>query len=293
MKAALLIALLAGGIAPVPSEAEEHAQAQPPQEIDLVSETLVVEHKKHRAIFGGGVVATRGDLEVRCPTVVASYDQRAKIREVVCEGPVSATQGGKTMTSQAGSFDNASGMLHLEGGTTLTEAGRRFSGERLDFEVGTSLATLSRGQADLPGSGGLGPLQPNDGAPFRITADKVTHDFDKGRTTFIGNVVATRGDLTMRASRLVVVGAGDGKVERAWTEGGPVRVDQGERHGSAQRGTFVGGGQRLVLEGEPVVTERESSLRGDRVTFHVGQGRVEVEKPRAVFPLERAKRAGE
>ncbi|HWV38920.1 MAG TPA: LptA/OstA family protein [Vulgatibacter sp.] len=289
MRAALLLALLAS----TSSEAVEEARAMAPQEIDLVSETLVVEHKLHRATFGGGVIATRGDLEVRCPTVVAHYDKRAKIREVVCEGPVSATQGGKTMTSQAGSFDNATGMLHLEGGTTLVEAGRRFSGERLDFDVGTSLATLSRGQADLPGSEDLGPLRTEDVAPFRITADKVTHDFDERRTTFAGNVEATRGDLVMRASRLVVVGAGDGKVERAWTEGGPVRVEQGERRGSARRGTFLGGGQRLVLEGDPVVTERDSSLRGDRVIFHVGEGRVEVERPRAVFPLDRARRAGE
>jgi len=292
MTAALLLALMAGAIAPAGTTGES-TDAKAPQEIDLVSETLVVDHRAHRATFGGGVVATRGDLEVRCPTVTALYDQRAKVREVVCEGPVSATQGAKTMTSQAGTFDNASGLLHLEGGTTLVEAGRRFSGERLDYEVSTSQATLSRAEADLPGSERLGPMRPDDGAPFRITADKVTHDFAGHRTTFIGNVVATRGDLTMRASRLVVVGADDGRVDRAWTEGGPVRVDQGERHGSAQRGTFVGGGQRLVLEGDPVVTERDSSLRGDRVVFLVGQGRVEVEKPRAVFPLDRAKRAGE
>lgn len=296
MKAGLLLALLAGASAPVaeapiadPILAAEvvPARAVATDEIDLTSETLTVEHRKHRATFSGGVVATRGDLEVRCPTLTAHYDHRAKVREVICEGPVSATQGGRTMTSRSGSFDNASGRLHLQGETTLTEADRRFEGDSLDFEVANSMATLSRAKAELPGSEKLGPLQSTDGAPFKITADKVTHDFGRHRTTFSGNVVATRGDLVMRASRLVTVGADDGRIDRAWTEGGPVRVVQGDRRGSAQRGTFVGGGQRLVLEGDPVVTEGDSSLRGDRVTFFVGQGRVEVARPRAVFPLKK------
>ncbi|HEY0839805.1 MAG TPA: LptA/OstA family protein [Vulgatibacter sp.] len=293
MKAALLIAVLAGVPAPEAADAGAPqveavpAKAAATDEIDLTSETLTVEHRRHRATFGGGVVATRGDLEVRCPTLVATYDQRAKVREVVCEGPVSATQGAKTMTSSKGSFDNAAGRLHLEGDTTLTESGRRFSGDSLDFEVAKSQATLSKAEAELPGSGAADPLQPDDGTPFRITADRVVHDFATHRTIFDGHVVAVRRDLEMRASRLIAVGADDGTIERAWTEGGPVRVVQGDRRGVARRGTFVGGGQRLILEGDPVVTEGDSSLRGDRVTFHVGQGRVEISKPRAVFPLQK------
>ncbi len=289
-----------GAVARIPAEkvaapsadaGDSTAKAAPmPPAIDLRSETLTVDHRTQRAVFSGGVVVVRGDLEVRCPSLTAHYDAASRVERVDCDGPVTATQGGRTMTSSAGSFDNTSGMLHLEGETTLVEAGRRFSGESLDYETGTSLATLAKARADLPEA--AEGLQGIESGPFRITAEKVIHDFTRRRTIFDGHVVANRGDLTMRATRLVLDGAEDGTIDRAWTEGGPVRVKQGDRIGTAQRGTFVAGGKRLILEGDPIVTEGSSSLRGDRVTFFVGQGRVEVAKPRAVFPLEEVQKRG-
>lgn len=286
MSALPLLSLLLLGAASTPLPARQGGQ-----EIDLRSETLTVDHRKHEATFGGGVVVTRGDLVVRCPTLVAHYDSAAKIREVVCEGPVDAVQGERTMSSRAGSFDNRSGLLSLEGETTLVDAERRFTGESLVFETGTNLATLAHARAELPAEemsdpGGL----PIGSGPLFITAEKVVHDFSERRTTFVGEVVAKRSDLVMKAPRLVVLGKEGGAIDRAWTEGGPVHVTQGARHGTAQRARFASGGQRLILEGDPIVTENDSSLRGERVTFFVGLGRVEVMKPRAVFPLREAER---
>lgn len=267
------------------------ARAPSPAEIDLKSETLTVDHKKHRAVFEGGVVVTRGDLEVRCPTLVAHYDRASKVREVVCEGPVTATQGGRVMTSKAGSFDNTKGLLQLDGETTLVDVDRRFTGERLTYETSTNQAIIAAGQAELPADGASSDLGVGLGSgPLRIRADEVRHDFATRKTTFDGNVVATRSDLTVSAPRLVVVGKEGGELDRAWTEGGTVRVTQGERYGTADRGRFTAGAKRLVLEGNPTVTERGSSLKGERVTFFVGKGRVEVAKPRAVFPLKEAQK---
>ncbi|AKU92235.1 LptA/OstA family protein [Vulgatibacter incomptus] len=269
-----------------PAAAVEPAAAtrEPSAPIDLRSETLTVDHRRHRAVFGGGVVASRGDLEVRCPMLTAVYDNASRVREVSCDGPVSATQGARTMTSRSGYFDNVTGELHLSGETTLVEEGRSFSGETLVYETGSSQATLVRARAELSGDDAAD--LPGSTGPMRITADKVTHDFARHRTIFSGNVVAVRGDVVVRASRLVTIGDDRGHVESGWTEGGPVRVEQGARQGTAERAHFAGGGKRLVLEGNPVITEGSSSLRGDRAVFQVGQGRVEIEKPRAVFPVE-------
>lgn len=275
-----------------PAAASAVEEAPHSQEIDLQSGTLTVEHKRQRAVFGDGVVVRRGDLEVRCPTLIAHYDHASRIREVVCEGPVTATQGGRTMTSQAGRFDNTTGLLRLEGETTLVEADRRFTGSSLTFETGTNLATLLQGQAELPsGDPLLAGQDPSLGTgPFRIRADEVRHEFTDGKTTFDGNVVANRADVVVRASRLILLGVGSGAVERAWTEGGSVEVEQGERSGVSDRAWFSGDGRRLILEGNPRVTEGDSILRGEKVTFWLGEGRVEVIRPRAVFPLGEARR---
>src|SRR5690606_28685565 len=86
------------------------ATAAPQAPIDLRSETLVVEHDKRRATFGGGVTATRGDLRLQCPEVIATYGADSQVREVACQGPVEALQGARRMNAQSGVFDNATGL---------------------------------------------------------------------------------------------------------------------------------------------------------------------------------------
>jgi lipopolysaccharide export system protein LptA len=94
--------------------------------------------------------------------------------------------------------------------------------------------------------------------------------------------------MTLRANRLVAVAAEDGSLDSAWTEAGPVTVVEGRRQARSGKAHFLGNGQRLVLTGQPKLTEGDSFLEGERVIFHVGLDRVEVERPRAAFPLDRA-----
>ncbi len=270
--------LLAAALAAAPA-------AKSPAPIDIRSETLTVEHGKRRAVFAGGVVATRGDLTLECPEVVATYDAQSQVREVTCVGAITANQGERRMTAQRGVFDNATGLLTLEGEPTLTEGDRRLVGERLIYDANLAKAELTNVQGELPaaeapnlpGAAGRGPL--------RVSAATVTHDFAGQRTVFGGGVTATRGDLVLRAPRLTASYDDEGQLAGAMTSGGDVTVRQRDRRGQAKRAVFTAGARTLVLQGEPQITEGASSLTGTKVTFLLGQDRVEVEKPRAVFPL--------
>jgi lipopolysaccharide transport protein LptA len=103
----------------------------------------------------------------------------------------------------------------------------------------------------------------------------------------VGDVVVTRGDMVLRTERLVAVHGEDGQLSEAHSVGA-VKVDQGQRHASAATARVAGRAQRLVLEGNPVLTEKDSTMTGDRVVFLLASDRVEVERPRAVFPLRKA-----
>lgn len=256
--------------------------------IDLRSETLVVEHKKRRALFGGGVIATRGDLVLECPEVEAVYDQASKVKTVRCLGEVTAREGEKTMKAARGLFDNATGILSLEGEPTFADGERRLVGRTLEYDTGTGLVRLLGAEGlipaeeapNLPGKAGQGPLL--------VRAEKVEHDLHGHRTSFEGGVVATRGNLTLQAPRLTATYDENDRLKQAVTSGGPITVRQGERRGRAQRAIFTEGAQRLVLDGEPTVVDEGSSLSGSKVTFLLAQDRVVVERPRAVFPLGEA-----
>lgn len=273
-------------LAPVPGGEESET-------VDVRSPRMTVEHGKRQATFYGGVVLTRGDLVVRCPSLTATYDATARIRRVVCEGPVEAQEGTRKMTAAEGSFDNREGILSLEGEPEIVDGERKLRGERMIYEVATATARVQRGEALLPSTDApIAGASSSTNEPLHVEADEIVYDTQTRTTAFAGNVRARKGKVDLEAKRMIAVSGADGGLERAWTEGGPVVASEGARRATAGRASFQGRGQRLVLEDEPLLVEGDSSLRGKRVIFFLGEDRVEVDQPRGVFPLGDAVRGG-
>lgn len=273
-------------------------EAAAPQPLDVQSPHLTVQHRQRQAVFGGGVVLTQGELVVRCPELVAHYDEAGRVRRVVCEDQVRAEQGAREMEAGSGSFDNLGRTLTLRGEPVIREGGRWIRGEEMVWEVDTKVARVKRGEAelpaaDLPRSAGPRSAGRSSAGPLRVVAKEIHYESEARTARFDGDVVARRGEMILRASRLIAVAGEDGRLASAWTEGGPVSVVEGQRRARAGRARFSGNGQRLLLTGDPRLTEQESWLEGERVVFFIGEDRVEVEKPRAAFPLNRATGEGE
>jgi|GEM_PF-1568307 len=259
-----------------------------PPPLDLQSPRLTVHHRERRAVFGGGVVLTQGDLVVRCPELVAHYDASSRIERVVCTEGVRAEQGARTMEAGRGEFDNVGRTLVLSGEPIIREGERWIRGETMVWEVDHRRARVEQGEAELPAAD-LPAIAGRAGAgPLRVTAREIVYEADARKTRFDGGVVARRGTMTLRTGRLVARTSDDGRLESAWTEAGPVVVLEGRRRASSGRAELLAGGRRLILTGQPRLSEGESFLEGDRVIFFLGQDRVEVERPRAAFPLDRA-----
>lgn len=266
----------------------EAGEAAPPPPLDVQSPHLTVHHRERRAVFGGGVVLTQGDLVVRCPELVAHYDEASRIRRVVCSDDVRAEQGERTMEAGSGEFDNVARTLTLRGEPVIREGARWIRGEVMTWEVDARVAHVEKGEAELPAADlPDGPERTREG-PLRVVSSRIHYLADERKANFDGDVVARRAEMTLRANRLVAVTGEDGGLETAWTENGPVSVVEGRRRARSQRAHFLGNGQRLVLTGAPRFTEDESWLEGERVVFFIGEDRVEVDQPRAVFPLDRA-----
>jgi lipopolysaccharide transport protein LptA len=282
------VATSAPAAAPAEPGAPTAGEPGRPGEIDLRSETLVIQHAERQAIFGGGVTAVRGDLTMNCPEVLALYDGKAKVTVVRCMGQVTAVQGERTMTAGSGEFDNVTGILSLTGEPTLVEGERRLTGDVLTYDVTSKKAELLKAKARFPAGDAPTTAKVAGHGPMNVAAERVVYDTEGRVATFRGGVTATRGDLVLKAPRLQTRLDEEGRIRSAVSGGGPVTVVQGERRGRAKKATFVGAKNTLVLEGDPTVTERESTLTGDTITFHLAEDRVEVERPRASFPLKEA-----
>jgi len=130
--------------------------------------------------------------------------------------------------------------------------------------------------------------------PVQISADRMTYDENGKVVSFVGNVVAEHGELTLWANKLSAYFASkSGKkfsvdsVERIVAEG-DVRAKKGKTEGECQKVTYLVNQRLLTMEGDPVLRDGPNSLTGGVINFYVRENRSEVvrgkdKRVRAIF----------
>ena len=110
-------------------------------------------------------------------------------------------------------------------------------------------------------------------APIHITSDRLESRFDEQTVTFIGQVVARQEDVVIYSAKLVLhYGEQGGQIEEAIASG-DVRIVQGERVATGQRGVFYNDERKIVLTGSPKVFRGDDVVEGDEVTVFLDEER--------------------
>ncbi|EGB13759.1 lipopolysaccharide transport periplasmic protein LptA [Pseudodesulfovibrio mercurii] len=129
--------------------------------------------------------------------------------------------------------------------------------------------------------------------PVRITSDRMTYDETGKVIAFVGNVVATHGELTLWADKLsAYLSARTDKkfsadsVDRIVAEGN-VRAKKGTTEGTCGKLTYLVGPQLLKMERNPKLQDGPNSLTGEVINFHIKDDRSEViggeQRVKAIF----------
>jgi lipopolysaccharide export system protein LptA len=133
--------------------------------------------------------------------------------------------------------------------------------------------------------GSLLTLQAGD-QPIEIEAKTMELRGNEGLVIFEGSVVAVRGDLTLTADRIEVLTAGqERQIERVDARGG-VRIKKGDVVASGGSASYDVKGSVIVLIEKPTVWRGRDAVDGDRIEFHIDDGRVFVENARAIIHTE-------
>jgi lipopolysaccharide export system protein LptA len=118
--------------------------------------------------------------------------------------------------------------------------------------------------------------------PVKITSDRMTYDENGKVVSFVGNVVAVHGELTLWANRLsAFFSSRSGKkfavdsIDRIVAEGN-VRARKGKTEGSCGRLTYLVEEQILKMEEDPILKDGPNSLTGNVINFFVRENRSEV-----------------
>ncbi len=114
------------------------------------------------------------------------------------------------------------------------------------------------------------------GQPIDVTSDKVETRWKENLVIFKGNVIARQKDLVIYADSLEVVTIEDGKGIERVTAGGNVKIQQGLRVANCQKAVFYNLDQKMVLTGDPKVSEGDNVVLGDEIIFDIDKNRVEV-----------------
>ncbi len=114
-------------------------------------------------------------------------------------------------------------------------------------------------------------------APIEITSDSVEADQKQNIVTFKGNVVAKQEDVTVYGNTMVVYYDPATKKMKEVVVLGNVRIVQLDRRATSQRATFYQDENKVVLDGDAVLREGESVIRGERVTYYGDEQRALVE----------------
>jgi len=112
--------------------------------------------------------------------------------------------------------------------------------------------------------------------PIDITSDQVEAYGKENLIVFKGNVIARQKDIVIYADSLEVMTLEDGKGIERVIAGGNVKIQQGLRVASCQRAIFYNVDQKLVLTGDPKVSEGDNIVLGDEIIFDIEKNRVDV-----------------
>ena len=112
--------------------------------------------------------------------------------------------------------------------------------------------------------------------PIDITSDKVEAYRKDNLIVFKGNVIARQKDIVIYADSLEAVIIEDGKGIEQVTAKGDVKIQQGLRVANCQKAVFYNLDQKIVLTGDPKVSDGDNIVSGNEIIFDIEKNRVEV-----------------
>lgn len=122
----------------------------------------------------------------------------------------------------------------------------------------------------------FGTINADASAPVEVDADSLTVDRDTGNVTFSGNVRIGQGNLRIAAGQVVVRYDADQRRILHLVASGGVTLVTATEQAEAQRATYDLLANRLVLEGDVLVTQGASALSAGRMEVDLASGRASL-----------------
>ena len=104
--------------------------------IFITSEWMEVDQKKNTITYKGRVVTVQAEMTMRSETLTAYYDpEMKKMKQIIAEGKVNATQGNRVATGQKAVFDDQAKTVTLTGSPVMRQGNSQVSGVKIVYFI--------------------------------------------------------------------------------------------------------------------------------------------------------------
>jgi lipopolysaccharide export system protein LptA len=117
----------------------------------------------------------------------------------------------------------------------------------------------------------------NEKPTIKITANRMETYNEKNIVSFLENVIARRGDMTIYANRLdVYTDKGQKKLVKIIAEGN-VKIEKGGKVATGARAEYYDEEQKLILKGNPQLREKDNLIEGGEITYYIKEENILVQ----------------
>ena len=130
---------IAGEAAPAKQEGKKSAggfEFNKKDPIYITADWMEVDQKQNTITYKGRVVTVQTDMTMRSETLTAYYDPEMKrMKQIVAEGKVNATQGNRVATGEKAVFDDKAKTVTLTGSPVMRQGNSQVSGVKVIYFI--------------------------------------------------------------------------------------------------------------------------------------------------------------
>jgi lipopolysaccharide export system protein LptA len=116
----------------------------------------------------------------------------------------------------------------------------------------------------------------DENAPIKITANRMETQNGKNAVSFLENVVAKKGDMTIYANRIDVYSDKDKKKLIKIIATGDVKIEKGMKVATGAEAEYYEVEQKLILRGNPKLKEKDNLIEGSEIIYYIKEENVTV-----------------
>jgi len=126
--------------------------------ITIAATKFQIIDKRKEAIWTENVRAQRGEADLRCDRLVATYRGQQEITRIQCLGRVEVREKDLFVKGDRADFDNVTGVLEVTGSPEARKGNTVLKGSKVRFTLGTDLLEVTDSFTVFP-SAGAGPVK--------------------------------------------------------------------------------------------------------------------------------------